>query len=216
MNLFRLSRSSFECACFSILLILGVYVMLRCSVLKEAVSRLLPGIGEPRWLEQSMISFVLTLWVCRGLLLSVTVFIWLPLFFDPLIFGVYVMFLSERGSSAAPPRNGWTPVPRTVNINCVLNLVACLWQVLSVTIFIWMRLIFHSFDFACLRDVPFLKRLLRSPSQEWVNPGASSSQWLALFWLFEFAVDFFGLWRSFFEWAYFSSHLILRVSWCAL
>ena len=62
-----------------------------------------------RWLEQSMISFVLTLWVCRGLLLSVTVFIWLPLFFDPLIFGVYVMFLSERGSSAAPPRNGWTP-----------------------------------------------------------------------------------------------------------
>ena len=100
-----------------------------CSFLEEAVPRLLPGLGEPRSLEESM-------------------------------------------------------------INCVLNLVACLWQVSSLTVFFWMRLIFLSFDFACLRDVPFRKRLLRSPSQEWVNPGGWSSQWLAPFWLFEFAVNF--------------------------
>ena len=109
-------------------------------------------------------------------------YLWLSLFDCAcfsilLIFGVYVMFRSERGCSEVPPRNGWTPCLEQSIINCVLNLVACLWQVLSVTVFIWMRLIFHSFDFACLRDVPFQKRLYRSSSQEWVNPGASSSHW---------------------------------------
>ena len=95
-------------------------------------------------------------------------------------------------------------------INCVLNLVTCLWQVSSVTVFIWMRLIFHSFDFACLGDIPFRKRLVRSSYQEGVNPVGSSTQWLAPFWLFEFALDLFRLKRSLFEWAYFSSHLILQ------
>ena len=150
MDCFRLWWSLFDWACFSILLILGVYVMFRCSVLKEAVPRLFPAIGEPRCLEQLM-------------------------------------------------------------INCVLNLVVRLWQVSSVTVFVWMRLIFHSFDFACSRDVPFRKRTFRSSSQEYVNPGGSSSQWLAPFWIFEFALDLFRLWRSLFECAWFSILLILLV-----
>ena len=82
-------------------------------------------------------------------------------------------------------------------INCVLIVVACLWQGLSVTVFIWIRLIFLSFDFACLRDVPFRKRLFRSSFQEWVNPGGSSGQWLAPFWIFYYALDFF-VWNGFY------------------
>ena len=87
-------------------------------------------------------------------------------------------------------------------INCVLNLVTCLWQVSSVTVFIWMRLIFHSFDFACLGDIPFRKRLIRSSSQEWVNPGAWNSR-LAPFWvwvchgLFSFKTVFIWMSRFF-------------------
>ena len=121
-----------------------------CFILKEAVPRLLPGMGEPRCLEQSM-------------------------------------------------------------INCVLNLVASLWQVSSLTVFIWIRFILHSFDFACLRDVRFWKRLFRGSSQEWVNPGASNTQWLASFSIFEFDLDLIRSKRSFFEWACFSTLLILHV-----
>ena len=97
------------------------------------------------------------------------------------------------------------------NISSFLNLWVCCGLLLSVTVFIWLRLFFDRFDFACLRHVPFWKRRLRGSSQEWINPGGSSSQWLAPFWVFEFALDLIRLKRSFFEWACFSTLLVLHV-----
>ena len=178
---------------------------------RKVVPRLLPVMGGPWCIEQSNMSSFLNLWVCCGLLLSVYVFIWLRLFFDPFDLRCPrdVLFWKRlfRGSSQEWVNPG---APEQAMINFVLNLVACLWQVSSVTVFIWMRLIFHSFDFAWLRDVPFWKRLFRGSSQEWANPGGSSSQWLVLFWIFWVGLDLFHLKRSFFEWTYFSSHSILQ------
>ena len=117
---------------------------------RKVVPGLLPVMGEPWSIERSMISFDLKLWVCREPISSVTVFIWIRLFFDP-------------------------------------------------------------FDFRCPRDVTFWKRLFRGSSQEWVNPGASKSQWLTAFWLLQLAFDKFRLWRSLFEFARCSVLLIVHV-----
>ena len=183
--------------------------------------------GEPRCLEQSMISSVLSLWVCLGLFLFKTVFVWMSLFFEPFDLGSLVMFLLEE----APPNICWyflffychkfcvwrslfqslffdplalacvrdvsfrKVVPMLLlvmgepwcieqsNISSFLNLWVCCGLLLSVTVFIWLRLFFDPFDFRCLRDVPIWKRLFRSSSQEWVNPGAPNSQWLTAFWI---------------------------------
>ena len=76
-------------------------------------------------------------------------------------------------------------------ISSVLNLWVCSGLFWSVTVFVWMRSFLDPFDFRCLRDVPFRKRLFRSSFQEWVNPGGSSGQWLAPFWIFYYALYFF-------------------------
>ena len=158
-----------------------------------------------------MISSVLNLWVCLGLILSVTVFIWMLLFFDPFDFAFIGWFsVQEKAVRKLLPIMDEPWWLEQSMISSVLNLWVCRGLFSSVTVFIWMRLFFDPFDFRCLRDVPFRKRLFRSSFQEWVNPGGSSGQWLAPFWIFEFALDLFGLWRSLYESACFST-LILHV-----
>ena len=157
-----------------------------------------------------MISSVLSLWVCLGLNSSVTVFIWMHLFFDPFdlrcLRGVPFWKRLFRGSSQEWVNPGASN-SQWLTAFWILLLAFDkfrLWR--SLFECSWFSIFFH---FACLRDVPFRKSLFRGSSQEWVNPGGSSSQWLAPFWIFEFALDLFRLKRSLFEWAFFSTHLLL-------
>ena len=176
---------------------------------RKVVPRLLPVTGEPWCIEQSTISSVLNLCVCRGLISSVTVFIRMRLIFHSFDFACLrdVPFWKRlfRGSSQEWVNPGaWNSqwlAPFWVWV--------CLGLFSFKTVFIWMSLFFDPFHFACVLDVPFGRRLFWSSSQEWVNPGGWSSQGLVLFWAFEFALDFFRLKRSLFEWAFLSTHLIL-------
>ena len=88
-------------------------------------------------------------------------------------------------------------------------------QVFSVWLFVWIIFwFFHLFDLACLRDVPFRKRLFPASSKHWVNPGTSSSQWLTP--LFCFDSDQFFVWRSSFELAFFWPIRFCLFMWCSV
>ena len=141
-----------------------------------------------------MISSVLTLWVCRGLLWSVTVFFWMSLFFVPFDLTSFVMFPLEEA-------------PASIWLYLLFFLMS---QVLCVTVFV-PKLVFRPLLLLLAYVMFRLGRLFRGSNRYWVNTSASSVHWIAPFWISEFPWDLFGLWRSLFECACFSILLIFGV-----
>ena len=141
-----------------------------------------------------MISSVLTLWVCRGLLWSVTVFFWMSLFFVPFDLTEFRDVPSRRGSSKY----------------LVIFVIFLMSQVLCVTVFV-PKLVFRPLLLLLAYVMFRLGRLFRGSNRYWVNTSASSVHLIAPFWISEFPWDLFGLWRSLFECACFSILLIFGV-----